>query len=99
MHEVPTSANSLTPALLLALEQQAHHATWGRDPAQVVRAVGHVLEALAEELRRLGRIRLDAVAIMRADGSSYERIAASTGLSKSRVAQLCATASSTPTRH
>jgi len=94
---VPTPGKSLTPALLLVLNEQVHHAA--RDPVQVIRAVGRSFRALNDELRRFGQIRLDALATMRADGSSYERIAASTGLSKSRVAQLCTAASCTPTRH
>lgn len=96
---IPNPGSSLSPSLLLALDEHAHNATYGRDPAQVVRAVGRFLEALSHELQRFGQIRLDAVATMRAGGSSYDRIAASTGLSKSRVAQLCATAPFTPTRH
>ena len=53
-----------------------------------MRAVGDAFAALDGELERFAKVRLAAIAALRADGWSYDRIAAATGLSKARVAQL-----------
>lgn len=53
-----------------------------------VRGVGDVLATLEAEWQRIVDVRLAAVSALRADGWSYSRIVAATGLSKSRVAQL-----------
>ena len=54
----------------------------------MVRAVGDTFAALDSELERIAAVRLDAVRRLRGEGWSYDRIAAATGLSKGRVAQL-----------
>jgi len=59
-----------------------------RDPVTVITAVGDTFAALDAELERIARVRLAAVRRLRTDGWSYDRIAAATGLSKGRVAQL-----------
>jgi hypothetical protein len=53
-----------------------------------IRGVGDVLATLEAEWARVVDVRLSAVARLRAQGWSYSRIVAATGLSKSRVAQL-----------
>ena len=58
------------------------------DPIAVIVAVGDAYAALDAEMEQLARVRIRAVAELRAEGWSYERIAHATGLSKARVAQL-----------
>jgi hypothetical protein len=58
------------------------------DPATTIEAVGDVFAALDDELAALVLPRLRAVAALRRQGWSYDRIVAATSLSKSRVAQL-----------
>jgi hypothetical protein len=58
------------------------------DPIEVCKAVGDTFAALDVELERLAEVRIAAIAQLRADGWSYDRIAAATGLSKPRVQQL-----------
>jgi hypothetical protein len=79
---------ALAPSLVAALDDQVHRLTCMSDKAHVVRATSHILKAMRNELRRLSKLRLLALAELRASGDSYDRIAASTGLSKARVAQL-----------
>lgn len=78
----------LSPNLLIALDEQAHRAASATDPATLVRAVGLVLAAMDDELRRFTALRAAALATLRKDGASYDGIASATGLSKARVAQL-----------
>jgi len=56
-------------------------------PAVAVLAEDRVA-ALDAELERIAKVRLKAVHRLRRDGWSYDRIAAVSGLSKGRVAQL-----------
>jgi DNA-directed RNA polymerase specialized sigma24 family protein len=58
------------------------------DPVEVCTAVGDTFAALDTELERLAEVRIAAIRQLRADGWSYDRIAAATGLSKPRVQQL-----------
>jgi hypothetical protein len=89
------SCSALSPAtyalsapLLIALDEEAHRTHRLTDPAESVRTVSTFMDAMTDELARFGTLRLQALATMRRDGASYDRIAARTGLSKSRVAQL-----------
>jgi len=50
-----------------------------------------VFAALDAELAKLAEVRYSAVRELRAQGWSYEKLAAASGLSKSRVAQLVRT--------
>jgi DNA-directed RNA polymerase specialized sigma24 family protein len=72
-------------AEVIALQEQP-------DPLHAIRVVGNTFAALDTELERLASLRLKAVAELKADGWGHGRIAAATGLSKSRVAQLAAAA-------
>lgn len=60
------------------------------EPAAVekVRGVGDVLATLEAEYERLNALRMDALVALRGEGLGYDAIAAATGLSRSRVAQL-----------
>ena len=58
------------------------------EPLVVIAAVGDVFAALDDALEQLALPRLRAVADLRRQGWSYDRIAAATNLSKGRVAQL-----------
>ena len=57
-------------------------------PVTVIKAVGDTFAAMDTEMERIAKVRLRAVRRLRNDGWSYDRIAAATGLSKGRVAQL-----------
>lgn len=78
----------LPAALLVALDCEANRVNRIDEPATIISAVNTFMAAMEQELGRFGTIRLSAVAALRQQGTSYDRIAASTGLSKSRVAQL-----------
>ena len=71
-----------------AIEAEAAQLEALPDALERIRAVGDAFAALDDELEQLARVRLRAVAELRGQGWSYDRIAASTGLSKGRVAQL-----------
>lgn len=58
------------------------------DPVTTVNAVGDAYAALENELLVLGEPRLRAIAALRRQGWSYDRITLATELSKTRVAQL-----------
>lgn len=62
----------------------------GEVPSAADRAAfaSSALEALEQEATELQSLRLAAIATLRTDGYSYDRIAVLTGLSKARVAQL-----------
>lgn len=59
-----------------------------RGPVATVNAVGDVFAALDDALAEVALPRLQAIAHLRRDGWSYDRIARETNLSKGRVAQL-----------
>ncbi|WP_344135559.1 hypothetical protein [Pedococcus bigeumensis] len=58
------------------------------EPLVVIAAVGDVFASLDDALAELALPRLRAVAQLRRQGWSYDRIADATALSKGRVAQL-----------
>lgn len=55
---------------------------------RTIRATGEVFNALEDAILAIGEPRLHAIARLRAQGWSYDRLVAETGLSKTRVAQL-----------
>lgn len=57
-------------------------------PSQRVSAASSILESLDQEASEIQKLRLEAIADLRAEGHSYDVIASLTGLSKARVAQL-----------
>lgn len=71
-----------------ALRAEAQRLEDVQDPLGTVRAVGDFFAAIDHELERIAEVRLRAVGVLREQGWSYDRIAAATGLSKGRVAQL-----------
>lgn len=79
---------SLSRELRAALRAEAARIADLSDPVDVIKAVGDTFAALDGELERIAAVRLAAVRQLRADGWSYDRIAAATGLSKGRVQQL-----------
>jgi DNA-directed RNA polymerase specialized sigma24 family protein len=79
---------SLSPAVRAALRGEAQRLADLGDPVAVIRATADTFAALDAELERIAAVRLAAVARLRTEGWSYDRIAAATGLSKGRVAQL-----------
>lgn len=79
---------ALRPTLLVALDEQAHRTAATTDSATLIRTVGLILAAMGDELRRFSVMRATALTALRESGTSYDRIAARTGLSKARVAQL-----------
>ncbi|MEZ0579294.1 hypothetical protein [Nocardioides sp. MH1] len=58
------------------------------DPLAVVAAVGDAFAALDDALEEIAVPRLRAIARLRAEGWTYERLAQVSGLSKGRIAQL-----------
>lgn len=79
---------SLSAELRQALRTEARRLSRLSDPVTIVKATGDTFAALDAELERFAMLRLRAVRRLRAEGWSYDRIAAATGLSKGRVAQL-----------
>ncbi|GAB3868878.1 hypothetical protein GCM10028801_45440 [Nocardioides maradonensis] len=71
-----------------AIEAEAARLGAIEAPLDAVAAVGEVFNGLDDVLDELSVPRLRAIARLRAEGWSYERIAESTRLSKGRVAQL-----------
>ncbi|WP_141775415.1 hypothetical protein [Phycicoccus sp. SLBN-51] len=58
------------------------------DDLETIRATGQVFNALDDAILAIGEPRLRALARLRAQGWSYNRLVEATGLSKTRVAQL-----------
>lgn len=79
---------TLSPAVREAIRAEVARLNAIEDPAAVVRAVGDTFAAMDAELERIAKVRLKAVRKLRRQGWSYDKIAADTGLSKGRVAQL-----------
>lgn len=79
---------SLPAAVRTALEEEAQRLRDLADPVDTIRGVRDAFAAMEVELGRLATVRLEAISALREQGWSYDRIAASTGLSKGRVAQL-----------
>jgi DNA-directed RNA polymerase specialized sigma24 family protein len=81
-------SGSLSRELQDALRTEEARIARLSDPVEVCTAVGDTFAALDTELERLAEVRIAAIRQLRADGWSYDRIAAATGLSKPRVQQL-----------
>jgi uncharacterized protein YerC len=64
------------------------------DDLATIRATGEVFNALDDAVLAIGEPRLRAIGRLRAQGWSYNRLVAETGLSKTRVAQLVSEARS-----
>lgn len=75
-------------ATLEALARVSRSVTAIEDPARRAQAVREVRDALDHEMDALMTILVVAVHELRQDGASYDKIAASTGLSKAWVARL-----------
>jgi hypothetical protein len=79
----------LSPEVRQALRGEAAALAALEDPVRRIKAVGDAFAALDGELARIAQVRLAAVRELRRAGWSYDRLAAATGLSKGRIAQLC----------
>lgn len=78
----------LSPALEAAIDAEAARLAAVEDPVEAVQAVSEVFNALDDALEAVSEPRLRAIVELYRTHGSYGRIAAATGLSKSRVAQL-----------
>lgn len=81
-------AGHLSPQLDQAISDEAQSLADLQEPLAVIAAVGDTFAALDDAVAQLALPRLRAVAQLRRQGWSYDRIAAATNLSKGRVAQL-----------
>lgn len=79
---------ALSAELRSALRAEVARVARLTNPVDVCKAVGDTFAALDVEMERLADVRIAAIGQLRADGWSYDRIAAATGLSKPRVQQL-----------
>lgn len=79
---------SLPFAVRKALEEEAQRLRDLPDPVDTIRGVRDAFAAMEVELGQLATVRLEAIAKLREQGWSYDRIAEAGGLSKGRVAQL-----------
>jgi uncharacterized protein YerC len=71
-----------------AIAEEARRLEAIESPVEVICSVGDTFAALDAELEQIARVRLRAIAHLRGEGWTYDRIEAATGLSKARVAQL-----------
>jgi DNA-directed RNA polymerase specialized sigma24 family protein len=71
-----------------AISAEARQLADVAEPLAVIEAVGDTFAALDDALAQIALPRLRAVAELRRQGWSYDRIAAATALSKGRVARL-----------
>ena len=78
----------LSPQLQEAITAEAQQLEELEEPLAVVAAVGDVFASLDDALAEIALPRLKAIADLRRQGWSYDRIATETNLSKGRVAQL-----------
>ena len=78
----------LSPELEAAIEAEAARLAAVEDPVEAVQSVSEVFNALDDALEVVAEPRLRAIVELYRTHGSYGRIAAATGLSKSRVAQL-----------
>lgn len=78
----------LSPELQAAIRDEAQAIGDLEEPLAVIAGVGDAFAAMDDALAELALPRLRAVAQLRRQGWSYDRIAAATSLSKGRVAQL-----------
>jgi hypothetical protein len=79
----------LSPTVRQALQAEAAAIAAIEDPLQRITAIGDAFAGFDSELARMAKVRLTAVRELRDQGWSYDRLAAATGLSKGRIAQLC----------
>jgi hypothetical protein len=79
---------TISAELQAALLSESHALGGVVDPVDRIKAVNDFFAQLDFELEAVGDVRLEAVGELRAQGWSYDRIAAATELSKARVAQL-----------
>lgn len=70
------------------LVRQAEQADAVEAPVEQFRAWTDVIDALDSARAVVGERRLEALALMRQEGKSYDSIARATGLHKQRIAQL-----------
>lgn len=78
----------LSPELRDAITGEASTLAALEEPLAVIEAVGDTFAALDDALAEIALLRLRAIAELRRQGWSYDRIADATSLSKGRVAQL-----------
>lgn len=78
----------MAPELKAAIDSEAARLAASTDPAEAIRAVTEVFNALEDALEAVAEPRLRAVADLHRQLRSYDEIAQMTGLSKSRVGQL-----------
>ena len=81
-------AGQLSPQLRAAITAEATELASLAERLAVIEAVGEVFAAMDDALEEMALPRLVAVAALRRQGWSYDRIARETKLSKGRVAQL-----------
>jgi uncharacterized protein YerC len=79
-----------------AIEAEMRTAAALVDPVERIKFVSDFFAAIDGGLEQVAEVRLDAVAALRAQGLTYDRIAEVTGLSKPRVAQLAREAAARP---
>ncbi|GAA2735251.1 hypothetical protein GCM10009867_17130 [Pedococcus aerophilus] len=79
---------TLSRELADAITAEAARLDEPTEPLAVIAGVGEVFASLDDALAELALPRLKAIADLRRQGWSYDRIAAETKLSKGRVAQL-----------
>lgn len=78
----------ISPELQEAIRAEAAQLAALGDPLKVIEAVGDTFASLDDALAELAAPRLAAIAELRRQGWSYDRITEATTLSKGRVAQL-----------
>src|SRR5690348_462980 len=79
---------TLSADLSAAITAEAQQIVDLEDPLAVIAAVGDTFASLDDAVAEIALPRLKAVAELRRDGWSYDRIAEATELSKGRAAQL-----------
>lgn len=80
--------NGVPDELRMAFRTEVERLDGLDDPIAVVRQAGDLIAGLDDEAEAIAAVRLNAVAMLREQDWSYDRIAEATGLSKARVAQL-----------
>jgi hypothetical protein len=78
----------LSPELREAISEEAQRVADLEEPLAVIAAVGDTFASLDDALAEVAMPRLRAIADLRRQGWSYDRIVDATHLSKGRVAQL-----------
>lgn len=82
----------MTPKLREAIKEEAQRLDELEDAVITVRSAGDFFAQLDLEMEAITEVRARAVRRLRSDGWAYTRIAAETGLSYARVAQLARSA-------